>query len=208
LVAARSRELSAAEELGAVYGYDLFSQNCVSAIFDTLESALPQHEVADRLGGEVALRNTLNFIPRVSIGAVERNYRVSERGEIPSLRRTELAAMYARENSTRVYLRESNTLTSTIYRDNPRDGFFVFFTDDTIWTRPIYGAVNFVAGLGQALVGLVRAPFVGPRELLAGAEGALFSLPELFFVNFRKGSLDYGPTDVARTRLAIDEAAR
>ena len=117
-----------------------------------------------------------------------------------------MAALYAQENSAKVYLRESNTFTSTIYRDNPRDSFFVFFTDDAVWARPLYGAINFIAGLGQAAVGLLRSPFVGPREFVAGAEGALFSLPELFFVNLRKGSLHYAPSEFARTELEIIDA--
>jgi len=114
---------------------------------------------------------------------------------------TRMSEMYDRENRARVYLRESNTLTSSVYRSNPRDSFFVFFTDDLIWPRPIYGAVNLLAGLGQATLGLLQLPFSGPGELVAGAKGAFFSLPELFFVNLRKGSLDYGPSEVARTRL-------
>ena len=49
--------------------------------------------------------------------------------------------------------------------------------------------------------------FQGPDEFVAGAEAAFFSLPELFFVNFRKGSLDYGPSDVARTRMELNAAS-
>ena len=126
---------------------------------------------------------------------------MAEVAEIPSLRMTQMAAMYARENRARVYLRESNTLTSSVYRANPRDSFFLFFTDDVVLPRPLYGALNLVAGLGQAVLGLLRLPFEGPDEVVAGAKGAFFSLPELFFVNLRKGSLDYGPSMVARTGL-------
>jgi hypothetical protein len=207
LAVARERETGLARSLDAVYGYDLISQNCVSAIFDTLEGALPPDEVVDRLGGRVEIRNTLNFVPFVSFDAVLQSYRVARVDEIPSLRRTQMAAMYARENSAKVYLRESNTLTSSVYRDNPRDPFFLFFTDDAIWPRPIYGAINFIAGIGQAAFGLLRLPFEGPREVVAGAQGAFFSLPELFFVNLRKGSLDYGPSSVARTGLQSEHRA-
>ena len=54
--------------------------------------------------------------------------------------------MYAEENDIKVYLRESNTLSSTIYRRNGRDSFFLFFTDDALPVRPIYGALNVAAG--------------------------------------------------------------
>jgi hypothetical protein len=195
------RESSTAQALRAIYGYELLTNNCVSALFETLESAFEPSEVVERLGGRVETNGTLNFIPWVSFDAVAREYRVVEVGEIPSLRMTRMAAMYERENRAKVYLRESNTLTSSVYRNNPRDSFFLFFTDDVVLPRPLYGALNLVAGLGQAVLGLLRLPFEGPGEVVAGAKGAFFSLPELFFVNLRKGSLDYGPSVVARTRI-------
>ena len=43
----------------------------------------------------------------------------------------------------------------------------------------------------EALRGLLQAPTDGGRALRAGLEGALGSLPELAFVNLRKGSYDY-----------------
>jgi len=198
---ARLRESSTVQALRAIYGYELVTNNCVSALFETLESAFDPSEVAERLGGRIETYGTLNFIPWISFDAVAREYRVAEVAEIPSLRMTRMTEMYARENRARVYLRESNTLTSSVYRDNPRDSFFLFFTDDVVLPRPLYGALNLVAGLGQAVLGLLRLPFEGPGEVVAGAKGAFFSLPELFFVNLRKGSLDYGPSVVARTRL-------
>lgn len=198
---ARARESSTVQALRAIYGYELVTNNCVSALFQTLESAFEPSEVAERLGGRVETNGTLNFIPWVSFDAMTREYRVAEVGEIPSLRMTRMSEMYARENRAKVYLRESNTLTSSVYRNNPRDSFFLFFTDDVVLPRPLYGALNLVAGLGQAVLGLLRLPFEGPDEVVAGAKGAFFSLPELFFVNLRKGSLDYGPSMVARTGL-------
>jgi hypothetical protein len=98
--------------------------------------------------------------------------------------------MYRRENPLVVLLRESNTLTSTVYGPNPRDSFFVFFTD-AVPARPLLGAVNVAAGLGAGAVGLAALPFDGGRTLVAGVKGVLFSLPELAFVNLRKGTFDY-----------------
>ncbi len=46
------------------------------------------------------------------------------------------------ENPLRVYLRESKTLTSTIYPRTPDDSFFLFFTDDAAAPRPNLGALN------------------------------------------------------------------
>jgi hypothetical protein len=91
-----------------------------------------------------------------------------------------------------VRVRESNTLTSTLYRRNRVDSALLFFTDDTVATRPLLGAVNVVAGLWVSAAGVTM--LVDGGELLrAGLRGVLFSLPELAFFNIRKGSLIYAP---------------
>jgi hypothetical protein len=99
--------------------------------------------------------------------------------------------MYRRENPVTVFLRESNTLTSAIYRRNADDSIFVFFTDDAVVARPLFGAVNLVAGIAASAVGLVALPVDGGATLWAGLKGVLFSLPELFFQNIRKGSFEH-----------------
>ena len=98
-----------------------------------------------------------------------------------------------------VFLRESNTLTSTVYRRNPEDSLFLFFTDDTVLPRPVFGAFNLAAGVGESLLGLLQLPFDGGRRLVAGARGVAFSLPELVFLSFRKGTLEYGSGATPRT---------
>jgi len=93
-------------------------------------------------------------------------------------------------------LRESNVWTSTLYRPREEDGFFVFFTDRTVLLRPVLGAVNLAASAVESGIGLGLAPIDHGRSLGAGLSGVLFSLPELFFVNLRKGSNDYVPIDM------------
>src|SRR5262249_39722201 len=44
---------------------------------------------------------------------------------------------------------------------------------------------------GASAVGLVALPVDGGATLWAGLKGALFSLPELFFQNIRKGSFEH-----------------
>jgi hypothetical protein len=111
--------------------------------------------------------------------------------------------MYAQENPLHVYLRETNTVTSTVYRRNPDDPLFLFFTDEMVWTRPVFGALNLLAGIGQTLSGLLTWPLDGGHALRAGPRGALYSLPELAFFNIRKGSLDYGRSTAHRTGLEL-----
>jgi len=105
--------------------------------------------------------------------------------------------MYSREDHLLVFLRESNAVTSTVYRRNPHDSYFLFFTDDTVATRPIFGAVNLLAGVGAGVAGLALLPFDGGHTLARGFRGALFSLPELAFFNVRKGTFEYVGDDSA-----------
>jgi hypothetical protein len=57
--------------------------------------------------------------------------------------------------------------------------------------RPIFGAFNTVAGIGQSLLGFLSWPYDAGRNLKSGATGILMSLPELVFLNMRKGSYKY-----------------
>ena len=90
-----------------------------------------------------------------------------------------------------VALRESNTFSSTLYAYNPDDAFFVFFTDDSLVLRPVFGLFNTAAGMGQSVLGFLSWPFDAGKNLKSGATGVLMSLPELLFFNMRKGSYKY-----------------
>ena len=207
LTMTREREDDHAAELMRLYGYNLVTRNCVTEIFRTIELALARDVLAgdptlrgrelatrirtasvERLGGHVDPGAPLNFIPAVSAHAVQSTYAVSVVDELPSYRKTRLARMYEHENPVWVFLRESNTVTSTLYRRAPDDSAFLFFTDDAIPARPLLGALNLVAGLGVAAAGLAMLPVDHGNMLMAGLRGALFSLPELAFFNIRKGS--------------------
>ena len=143
------------------------------------------------MGGRLRMEGSFNFVPAVSAMAVETSYPVTERFQLTSYRRARVEEMYRRENPVTVFLRESNTLTSAIYRRNADDSIFVFFTDDAVVARPLFGAVNLVVGIAASAVGLVALPVDGGATLWAGLKGALFSLPELFFQNIRKGSFEH-----------------
>jgi hypothetical protein len=98
--------------------------------------------------------------------------------------------MRREENPLWVFLRESNVVTSTLYRPQPRDSIFLFFTDDVVPARPLFGAMNLVTGLAASAAGLAMLPADGGEMLWGGLRGALFSLPELIFQNIRKGTFD------------------
>jgi len=180
-----------------LYGYNLISRNCVSEIFATIEAALGgagdvetgTSGSAQRLGGVVRTEGTLNFIPFVSADAVAEHYATVAQRTRPSYRQLHLDELTAREPAWQIALRESNTLTSTAYQPGPRDSAFLFFTDDTVALRPLLGAANLLVGIADGLLGLVTWPADHGARLRAGWYGAVFSLPELVFVNIRKGSM-------------------
>jgi hypothetical protein len=210
LRAAQQREQAVARELQQRYAYNLIARNCVSEIFRGINSALAEAAAGGqsrsddarlriarlhaaslaRLGGYIEPGAALTFIPFVSTRAVRSTYRVTETRQLPSYRARRLAAMYRHENPLLVFLRESNTLTSTVYGPNPRDSFFLFFGDVPA-LRPLLGSANLVAGAGAGALGLALLPLDGGRVFLSAVRGMLFSLPELAFVELRKGTFDY-----------------
>ena len=196
LATALEREEAYSRALRRLYRYHLVTRNCVSEIFRELDVAL--------LGDRVGTDGSRSFIPALAALTVNERYGVSEVSRILSYRRAGLARLYGAENPLRVFLRESNTITSTLYQRNSRDSAFLFFTDDLVLTRPVFGAVNLITGMAASVVGLVTAPFDGGKILSAGVRGAVFSLPEVLFQNIRKGSFDY----VDPTALASSGAPR
>lgn len=204
LEAARAAENDYAGALSRLYSYDLFRRNCVTEIFTSINGTLERlasdagetnrttrDESLRRLGGFVDASQGFTFVPFVSADAVDACYSVTARKERPSYRASKLAEMKKHESPLRVFLRESNTLTSTIHRPAPGDSPFLFFTDDTIILRPLFGTFNLLVGIGKSLFGLAAMPLEGTRHLRSGIKGILFSLPELAFMNLRKGSLEY-----------------
>lgn len=209
LEAARRVEKEYSLALASLYDYDLLQRNCVTGIFAYINRILAQAsptkngtgqfkasdiaraESLQRLGGYVDPSHGLNFIPAISAAEVDACYRVTGKRKQPSYRARRLEEMKKHESSLLVFLRESNTLTSTIYQHPPHDSPFLFFTDDTLLLRPVFGLFNLLTGFGQTLLGLAALPVEGSNRLSLGVKGMLFSLPELAFVNLRKGSMEY-----------------
>jgi len=193
------------QELAEHYRYNLLTRNCVTELFRTIDQALLQQDKADieqskqvellmkestkRLGGNISA--AYNFIPFVSFQSVQDHYNVTASKVLNSYRDQQLEKLYARNSGLMSVLRESNTLTSSLYAYNQDDAFFVFFTDDSLVLRPIFGLFNTAAGIGQSIFGFLSWPFDSGKNLKSGATGVLMSLPELLFFNMRKGSYKY-----------------
>ena len=207
--AAQSRLPAARAELARLesrydrdFGYNLFSRNCVTELFATLARALP---LVDDHGSNPAgfdqrerkVINSISFIPWRMFDEVEKGLHPAAVTVYPSLRRRFLSARYRQDPALLVYLKECNTLTSSLYRAGGQDNAFLLFTDEAGPARPLYGIINLAWALPRAAFGLLSWPFDHGRELKKGFYGTLFSLPELFFVNLRKGSFVIVPTPEA-----------
>jgi hypothetical protein len=184
--------------LAALYGYKLIARNCVSEVFATIDAALAGKAGEGEDGGVATVRALggltrsvvdLDFIPFVSAAVVERSAAAVAERTHPSYRQLRIDALLADEPAWRVYLRESNTLTSTVYHPGWADSAFLFFTDDSVALRPLLGTANLLVGIADGVLGLATWPADDGARLRAGWRGALFSLPELAFVNIRKGSM-------------------
>ncbi len=189
----RARERNYEKSLARLHDYHLFSQNCVTAILDTMNDELADKPEGSRaaLGGVVEGEGSLAFIPFVSAIQVNARYRVLGRYELPSYREQRLEEMREQQPRWWLALRESNTFTARSYRRTERDSFFVFFTEKPVWLRPLLGAVNLVAALGESAWGIVKLPIDRGQTLVSGLKGTFVSLPELAFANIRKGSNDW-----------------
>jgi hypothetical protein len=193
------------QELEGHYQYDLITRNCVTQLFRTIDLALLEqnkmgvdqskkvewlgNESTKQLGGNISA--AYNFIPFMSFQSVQEHYRVTQSTVFGSYRDQQLEKLYSQNNGVMVALRESNVFSSTFYSYNADDAFFVFFTDENLLLRPVFGLFNTVAGMGQSLLGLLSWPFDAGQNLKSGATGVLMSLPELLFFNMRKGSYPY-----------------
>jgi hypothetical protein len=180
--------------LREIYRYDVVSRNCVTEIFRTIQAT------GAVFGANTGPEAGLGFIPFVSATAVNESYPVAERSTLPSYRRYWLARLRETEGSARTTLRESNTITATLRHPDERDDVFLFYTEDATLLRPLYGAVNTGIGAGATLAGLATLPFDGGRLLTRGARSFVFSVPELAFVNFRKGRNGVLPRDWMQAR--------
>ena len=193
LINARFNQKIYHRKLKDCYPYNLVTKNCATELIRTLNASFENEtEVTRALGGSIIPGNDLSFVPFALFDLVSKRFRVVRIEILPGFRKRMLARMKQQESqSAALYLRECNTLTSTIYHPVVDDTSFIFFTDDVILPRPFYGVSNAVYGLLTTAVGIFTLPFDKGRRSLKGLKGTIYSLPEIFFFNIRKGSFDY-----------------
>jgi len=173
------------QQIKSLYRYDLIQRNCTTEIYQTLQSTqINYHSELKYL----SKKHFTNFIPSSTFAKIIKYYPESTR---LSYRQIQLQEMYQHENNALVYLRESNTISALNYQFNEIDSPFLFFTDDMIFPRPLFGIINFIMAGFMSIYGGLRFPFDSGTTLQRSIVGMLMSLPELFFFNIRKGSYKY-----------------
>ncbi|TGL51848.1 hypothetical protein EHQ61_07760 [Leptospira wolffii] len=190
---AEKREKDYYSELRIFYDFKLIRRNCTTELFNVLDGSLSEEEYRSALGKRIDPVNSLAFIPFLAYEAIMENWAPEETVEELSYRKEELRKMYEKGSSWKTYLRESNTLSSSLYKSNAEDSSFLFFTDDILLLRPVYGVINLGWGLGNFGLGIFTLPFDKGKRVQDGLQSAFFSLPELIFFNIRKGSFPNAP---------------
>ena len=174
-------------QLFKLYQYNLFSRNCVTEIFSSIERAGIDNEALFLLAAKVK-SDFATFIPFKSFYSLAENNLVKTQ---PSFRQQNLVKMYAEENDVKVFFREFNTLTAKQYKFNEQDSLFLFFTHDNVWSRPLLGVGNLLVSTGYNLYGSLMLPFDLGKTLRKSTMSIVMSLPDLVFFNIRKGSYQY-----------------
>jgi len=181
------RELQERSE--TLYGYNLVWRNCATELIRSLNSTFPD-AVSGRetLGGWLEPDSGLLFIPFIFYDHSLSAYSLQHKQFLQARRLRNLERLYEHENDLWVWLRESNTLSSTLYDSRAKDTAFLFFTDDSFLFRPFQGVLNIAYAALHGIAGIGLIPFDGGAHANQALRGIFYSLPELAFGNIRKGS--------------------
>ncbi len=178
-------------QMRELYGYDLIRRNCVTELMRALHSSfVSEAAIAAALGAYLEPGSGQSFIPFRLHELARQHYRVTRETLYPSYRRRYLQHHTATEDGHVQAMLELSPFTSSLYRHRPGDGFFAFFTDDSVWNRPLLGSFNLGFASVASGAGVLMAPWDQGTFLLEGLKGVVFSLPELVGWNIRKGSFD------------------
>ncbi len=179
-----------------LYGYNLFTRNCATELIRSLNSTFTDSESGENvLGGWMEPDSGFAFIPFLFYEQSVKAFSLQDEQFLQARRLRNLETLYAEENDFVVWLRESNTVSSTLYQPRSKDTPFLFFTDDSLLLRPLLGLVNVAYGIAHGVAGLAMLPLDGRENLNQALRGIFYSLPELTFGNIRKGSYSMGESE-------------
>ncbi len=184
----KANEVILKEQLNELYGYNLVAKNCVTELFNTINSSFSSQQQAEaELGGYMETGGAVSYIPFCAFYLMKQRFPHASVKVFPSYRRRQKDRIYE-EQGLWTLIKESNTLSSDIYYPWDEDTTFLFFTDDVVYTRPLYGVGNTVYAAANMVGGVVLAPIDEGSLLKRSMRGFVFSLPELAFFNIRKGT--------------------
>jgi hypothetical protein len=173
-----------------LYSYHLVLQNCTNELFHYLNLMFPDGKIGDEIFWTPLTKNVfgLNFIPsvaalKIDLRSDKKNYKF-----YPSYRNLKRNQI---KDWTEKNITERFVPTSKIYSQNPMDHSFLFFTEESVWSRPIFGMANAIWGLGYTGIGVLKSPMDKGKDFGKGTESIFYSLPELFFFNIRKGHFPF-----------------
>lgn len=178
--------------LRAHYGYELLTRNCVTELARAIHSSFPDTPaIRAALGAYIEPGAEQGFIPFRFFELARQRYRAQAVRHLPAFRHRAVERLLAAHDDWLTAIRESMTLSSSVYESRAGDSAFLFFTErQPPWARPLLGSLNLGYALGVSAFGTLSAPFDQGLRLAEGLRGALFSLPELAGWNIRKGSFD------------------
>ncbi|MCW7494254.1 hypothetical protein ND861_16530 [Leptospira sp. 2 VSF19] len=178
------------EKIQDLYSYHLTHQNCTTELFRYLNEMFPGGKIGneifwDPLSSQVI---SFNFIPSVAAWKLETNSGTKQKKRYLSYRNLKRMKI---EGFTEKHFKEKFVPSSKIYKTNPIDHPFLFFTEETVWNRPILGLANTVFGIGYTSMGIFTSPLDKGYRFSKGTESVFYSLPELVFFNIRKGHFPF-----------------
>jgi hypothetical protein len=181
-----------AELIRKSYSYNLMLNNCVNRLLRTANNSFSGPVEAERmLGAYLDPVADRVVIPHDFFYQVSTRYRVHSIIPYPSRRLAGLKELPEDEQGFGLWLREGNTLSSTLYQHRPADSPFLFFTDNLFWARPVLGLINLGWATLNSAAGIALLPGDGGDKFVQGFRGMFYSVPELLFCNIRKGTYDY-----------------
>ncbi|XDD47201.1 hypothetical protein AB3N60_03700 [Leptospira sp. WS39.C2] len=169
-----------------LYSYHLILQNCTNELFFYLQLMFPDGKINGEPFWDPLTQNVFgfNFIPSIAAFKLSNSSYTKNFKLYPSYRNLKRNHL---NDWTKKHIKERFVPTSQIYRSNPMDHPFLFFTEESIWSRPILGFANVVYGVGYSGFGIIKSPIDKGKDFSKGTEIIFYSLPELFFFNIRKG---------------------
>lgn len=173
-----------------IYSYHLILKNCTNELFRYQNIFFPNGYILDKEMGKKINHEFLsfNFIPAIAATRVKGSKLTKQIKIFPSYRNLRLSAENKKGKTS---WKENIPTFSEFYQENPLDHSFLFFTDDIIYSRPLYGLGNLTYAVLYTTSGIFTLPWDKGERVSKGGESVFYSLPELIFFNIRKGHFPY-----------------